>query len=268
MAVKSLEELLEKGSLWCPEGKSSRAVRRINSFSSVSFGLAEVDSALAVNGLLRGAIHEFCASEFYHSASNRRKREECEVPLSILTMLAVQAADAAPEKYTLWIGKICRPNPVFIRNFLSSQRTEIFFSRSLFIDPPDEKKLLWSVEAGLRSPAVVSVIANINNSSLPLSRRLSLSAKSAQTLGLFVVPSASLSTPTAAATRWRIRPVVSPSMHARFELSLLKQKGGAVRAAPWIFELIDDGEKISFNIPADVVDKSRAKKGDKIRRQA
>lgn len=247
--MSTLKELLEKGSLWYPQGcKVARGMH------SVSLGLPEIDSVLASGGLGRGAIHEFSGPSSHSEAS-----------LSILAVFAVRSS--LPQKYTVWIGRKCWPDPVFIRNLLPRSKVEDFFSHSLFIDASDEKKFLWSVEAALRSPAVSAVVAVLKNISFPLSRRLSLSAKSAQTLGLFAAPPAALRSPTAAATVWQIRSVVSPSPHPRFELSLLKQKGGPVPAASWVCELFDDGEKISFNIPADVVDKSGAAKADEHRKE-
>ncbi len=247
MNTDALEELLENGSLWSG-GKACRSPSVRGRGESVSFGVPEIDSALAFGGLERGAVHEFCCEG------------SLEVPMGMLAALAVQSSREG--RYTIWVGRQCRPDPVFIRNLLPRSKAEDFLSHSLFIDPPDQKKILWSVEAALRSPAVSAVTAFLNNISFPLSRRLSLSAKNAQTLGLFAVPPAALLAPTAASTVWQVRPAVSPSLYPRFELSLLKQKGGPVPAAPWVCELVDDGEKISFNIPADVVGESGTAKAD------
>jgi len=268
----TFEELLEKGKLWYPEGRPMSFQEKQ---SVVSLGLTEVDSALASGGLARGAIHEFCCAE---PAETKLQGNEniFKVPLGIFAALAVRSAftdrtSAAAQKYTLWIGKSCWPNPAFIRNFLPASKAKAFLSHSLFIDPPDEKKFLWSIEAALRSPAVATVaaslVAEFKNIPFPLSRRLSLSAKSAGTIGIIAVSTPVLRAPSAAATRWRIRPVVSPSEHPRFELSLLKQKGGPVPADPWVCELVDDGEKISFNIPADVVGEPGAAKAGEYRKE-
>lgn len=259
--LKKLEELLESGKVW--SGEKPAALRSV---PVVSFGLPQVDKALAHGGLIRGSIHEFCTDGLF------------KVPLSILSALAVRSGHALrhvsagkqtnSEKYTVWIGRTCWPNPLFLRSLIEDEHADKFFARSLFLHPPDKKKSLWAVEYSLRSPAVHTVVAALPLHSLSITRRLVLAAESTNALGLIAVAESAARSPSAAATRWRISRLPSTSSRPRFTISLLKQKGGTAPSETWICEFEENGETISPHIPADVVSESRSEETAAISRSA
>ena len=252
--ARSLEELLEEGAIWS-EGAPPRA-RRAAACGHVPFGLEPIDAALATGGLLCGATHEFCMEGAFN------------VPRALLSALALRAfLQHEGRRYCVWIGEDCRPNPLFLRSMLPKECVDAFFSHAFFVAPRGEKKLLWTLEAALRSPAVASVIVALPKLSFALSRRLSLAAAHSGALGLFIVAQGTRA--SAAHTRWLIRPAPSASPHPRFEISLLKQKAGMPPQASWQVEFIEDGEKVSFALPSDVVSEPlHAAEAHEIRKRA
>ncbi|QDU65879.1 ImuA family protein [Engelhardtia mirabilis] len=122
--------------------------------------------------------------------------------------------------------------------------------RSLFIDPPDRKGLLWAVDAALRCPSVAAVVADGSNLTMPASRRLQLAAEAGSGLCLLAKPPDEIRQLSAAATRWRVRrggPVsaavstrdedpddlttdpLDPNDRPRWELELVRCKAGFAR---------------------------------------
>lgn len=121
--------------------------------------------------------------------------------------------------------------------------------RSLFVDPPDRKGLLWAVDAALRCPTVAAVVADGSNLPLPASRRLQLAAEAGSGLCLLARPANELRQLSAAATRWHVRrggpspedgpPLDSeagelstdPADRPRWDLELLRCRAGLARVA-------------------------------------
>lgn len=237
---------------------------------SIPFGIHDIDSALAFNGLARGSVHEFCAVSSSAASSHAVSSSAVLLPpLSILSFLAVQSALTGDlNRYTIWIGRDCWPSPLFLRSLLPDHAADLFFRHSIFIDPREEKRKLWSIESALRSPVVLTVVADIPRISLALGRRFSLAAKSTSSTGFFAI--SDLRAPAVSATRWEISTVPGSSDNPRFKISLLKQKGKSSLSTNWTCECAEDGEKVSLGIPADVVRKPRAEKSDQtsLRRQA
>lgn len=252
----NLEELFEDGHVWIASPKDGHSLSpRLSAVldfketypaqskitSSIPFGIKEFDDALAHHGLLTKAIHEIFSSD---------------IPLSLVSFLAAQST-FQKAGYLFWIGKECWPTPHFIRQFISSAHEDEFFEKCLFIDPPSEKLKLWAFEAALRSSAVSFVFTKFKGLSFSLTRRFALAAKKGRALGIIARPIAEQKTPSAAATRWYIssaKGIDSP----RFKLQLLKQKGGMASEYSWICELrqcelMQNGAKVSFGIPSELV---------------
>ncbi|MBX7137979.1 MAG: hypothetical protein K1X83_08350 [Oligoflexia bacterium] len=155
-------------------------------------------------------------------------------PCSLLSYLAGNFSDC--ERPILWIGKDIWPTP-----FVLQQTGKNLLHRSIFISPPDKKLLAWSIETALRSKRAALIIAAPGKSGLILTRRLMLCARQGGSLGLLLVSSARLKTPSAAATRWQISPFPMPGSEAcGFKLQLLKQQGFCSSVSEWVLELSSD----------------------------
>ncbi|NMC62417.1 MAG: hypothetical protein GYA55_04545 [SAR324 cluster bacterium] len=238
---KSLEELIEHGKLWSEETRT-----KDSSLKAISFGLPQIDNSLVHGGLALGALHEFCC-------------EDTNTPLCLLSAITARAIKESPKKeakYIIWIGKDCWPSPLFLRSLVNHEEFKYFLKHALFIDLHNDEKILWSIETALRCPAVLIVVAHLYKISFSISRRLSQAAKSTNALGLFVIDKKFSHAPSSALSRWQIVPSPSASPYPRFELSLLKQKGGFPNLAPLLIEFVEDGKGVSLSIPSDVVDSS------------
>ena len=268
---RSFERLLSDGLIWQGSPNSpipasllaaptSPLLQKTTTKMPIPFGVDEIDRVLPFGGLPQGTIHEF-------GSTSKGEIQITYPPCSILALLAGKALSKnlyeekalqkyEPKSFILWIGKSIWPTPYLLQSRISLEHPPSLsiLSHSIFIDPPDEKLRLWSLEAALRSPAVSAVIVECKNLKPTLSRRFSLAAEKSGALGLFIRPASSLKNPSSSYSRWSIAPARSPTTHPRFELSLLRCKGGPSETVRWIFELDYgvDHEKISLHIPSDV----------------
>lgn len=227
--MTNLKSLLDNGLIWFADHKTEEQAQKIEHIFNVkpissktqsaklscSFDLPSIDNALPFSGLQFGSIHEFFSTNKFP-------------PCSLLTFLANNSLKKSKnKKFIIWIGKEIWPTAFALRDFLEN---------CIFIDPPNEKLLLWSLETALSSPAVASVITKTKNLKFSTTRRLNLAAQRGATLGLIVrdKPTNSFS---AAATRWSIKPIISASAHPRFELKLLKCKASFSAKNSWQIEI-------------------------------
>ncbi len=205
----------------------------------VPTGWEPLDRALVSDGLggglVRGALHEWLGLE---SDAAR----DWVPPLFVLAHLARRALDerartpGAGPGPVLWIGRRVWPYPRTLVGDLgvraaSGTRTgarcslrqgvplalelervtvgrsegRALLEHSIFVDPPDEAGRLWAIDAALRCPSVVAVVADGSRLDLTATRRLQLAARAGATLGLVARPPREASELSAATTRWRVR---------------------------------------------------------------
>jgi len=199
-------------------------------------GIADIDACLH-GGLMRGALHEVAAGD--HRS----------VPAALGFLLAlthVQHARGA----LLWpfaknANPFGAPYPPGLRFF------GIDPARILFVRCATDRDRLWTMEEGLRLGGVAAVIGTRAKAmDLTASRRLQLAAEQAAT-PVFLLRNYNDNAPSAAVTRWRIRPAPSPRdsfgffAHARWQVALDYSRGGKV--GEWEVEWIHDAVSLRLS---------------------
>jgi len=140
-------------------------------------------------------------------------------PAPPLCVLADLARRAAGRGYVFWVGRACWPHP---RTLISGDdRTAL--QRSVLIDPTPREHL-WVIDLVMRSPAASVVVADGSGLDISATRRLQLAAEHGRTLAMLSRPPNDLATPSVAAYRWQVAPVVSPSDQPRWAVRLLRCK--------------------------------------------
>lgn len=229
-----LVELFKQGRVWlgssiANEGELLSAIGSSAhgpNIASVPFGIKEIDGVLPGGGLVHGSLHEWMTALF----PRKVRRNELLPPFSILAVLASGALSGKGEEFVVWVGKASWPSPYLL------QQTGLL-SRSLFINPPDRKLLLWSVETALRSPAVKAVVAACPALRFAASRRLALAAAKGGGVALLTRDLKERDTSSAAASRWLIEPEQTEGLLPRWRLTLLKNKGPQTHRRHWVVEM-------------------------------
>jgi protein ImuA len=110
--------------------------------------------------------------------------------------------------------------------------------RVIYVEAGDETSLLACFEEGLRHGALGAVVAEVARLSMTASRRLQLAAEGSGAIGIAVrrwrrqSDAADFGQPTAAVTRWRVRPRPSNPLpvpgvgRARWQLELIRCRAG------------------------------------------
>lgn len=237
----------------------------------VATGWPMVDQALG--GLKRGAVHEWFSTQRAGSCPTPASPPSADAPLCLLSHLARRAIDDGG--YAVWVGRACWPYPHTLVRGGGADR--LLLTRSVFIDPPHDAARLWAVDMALRCAGVAVVVADGAGLELAATRRLQLAARAGQTLGLLARPPNDRAEPTAAATRWAVQAVASPTTQPRWAIELIKCKGAACpgadhaqaaalmpetndkaftgRSLPGAVVLEWNGAKGVIAIPADLVDR-------------
>ena len=130
--------------------------------------------------------------------------------------------------------------------------------RSVFVDPPDQRQRLWAVDVAVRCPAVTAVIADGRHWNMAATRRLQLAAREGGALVLLGRDGSETGQLSAAATRWRVLPMVTAGKRPRWQVQLLRCKGvqpSAHTEGSPLWSLEWNHEKGTVNIPADVADR-------------
>lgn len=228
---------------------------------TIPFHLPEIDNALSSGGLACGALHEF-----YYKDPSRN----VSLSIALPTLLARNAIDAyyasptsawdrvssgAPPFFIAWIGRRSWPTP-----FALPQRV---LSSCLFIDPPNEKLTLWAIETALRSPLIKLVIAECPRIPLTTTRRLSLRAHANQTTAILLRSLKDIGMPSSSATKWALSPLPSPDLHPKWNLTLERNKGGALPRSSWAISLendYEDRETLSLRVLPRMVDTDHEEK--------
>ena len=135
----------------------------------------------------------------------------------------------------VWIGRRCWPHWTAEADALGG---------TILLDPPDEASRVWAVDLALRCPAIGAVVADASGFTMPVTRRLQLAAGQGGALGLLARPPWERKELSAAATRWRVEPVISDQDGPRWAVELLRCKGmqPTSHARRWVVELPCPGE--------------------------
>ncbi|MCO6429364.1 MAG: hypothetical protein J5J00_00760 [Deltaproteobacteria bacterium] len=268
-----LTTCLKDGRVWVAESPGITLPQVKESYSAnfterAPFKISAIDNELQGGGIQCGQLHEWFGATAWGTSSWDTSRP----PLTILASLFGNLISNCTEerkgfsKVILWIGKECWPSPYLLAQCHGSALFHnSLLQSSLFIDPAGSESRKWCFETALRSPAVAAAVCYLKGVNLTLSRRFAIAAKMGGALGALIRPEKESGLASAAATRWIVRSVRSPTPHPRWELNLLKQKGKQPNRASWIIESHEE-QKISLHIPSDVADQSRAE--EKIKKSA
>jgi hypothetical protein len=194
--------------------------------------------------LSRGGVHEWFGPP--DGQTDGRTYGRWTPPLLILVHLARQALlgktekpesrkaeTTAPGRWVLWVGRAVWPHP---RVLVRASRDEIFHAspvgddrrlleRSLFIDPPDIRDRVWTLDLALRCPTAAVVIGDGSALDIAQTRRLQLAAEAGGALALLARPPHEQRKPSAAATRWQVACAPTAGDGPRWDVRLLRCKG-------------------------------------------
>ena len=152
--------------------------------------------------------------------------------------------------YVFWVGRACWPHP---RSLVCGSDPQAL-QRSIFIDPTDAQHL-WAIDLVLRSSAASVVVADAGGLDLTATRRLQLAAEAGRSLALMTRPMRDRGTPSSAAYRWQVDPIVSPTDQPRWQVQLLRCKDArSVIQTGWSGQLEHcDGQGLVC-LPAELAD--------------
>ncbi|MFN5061875.1 MAG: ImuA family protein [Pseudomonadota bacterium] len=211
----------------------------------IQFGLESIDAALPCHGLRRGALHEF----LYHDPLDPHSLA-CTLPTVLAYnahMALVSTSNGSTSwgsplsalKCTIWIGKQSWPAPPALAAISTNEHQLVssFFSRSIFIDPPNDSATLWAIDRALRCPAVDLIVAACPSISRATSQRLSLAAQNNNSTAILLRPYKDRSIPSCSSSRWILSTNPSTSESPSWQLSLAKLRGGLLLKGEWIVSL-------------------------------
>jgi hypothetical protein len=215
------------------------AEERERKAASVIFRAQESDSARASPDM--GSLSDPCllsaVSAVHKNPWNTHSRSWT-APLLLFAHLARQCAGESSDSrggLIVWIGRRLWPQPqALMMHGAADPRPHPRYAalhRTLLVDPPSEDDRLWAIDLCLRSPAVAFVAADAGGLKHAHSRRLQLAAESGKSggaggaLALLARPVRELAIASAAATRWRIGRLASPTTRPRWMVQLVRCKG-------------------------------------------
>ena len=273
----AMQSLFERGLVW-RQGEEPCSLYRFGNAqegSAIPFAIPEIDEALPQQGLQRGALHEFFYNDplmpeafpsaiqallahnafcnFAHQDSAWRDSSSLHTGY-----LHAGSLHAIPLHAIVWIGRSAWPTPYSISQIASATTSspDALIKASLFIDPPNDKLKLWTIETALRSRAVNLVVAECPRISLTTTKRLSLAAQNNGTTALLLRNIRDSVKPSCATTRWIITPTPSSHETPLWDLSLLKIKGNALRSSSWLVGIDGTSSNVSMRVFPRVVDRS------------
>ncbi|MCB0310502.1 MAG: hypothetical protein KDD42_04675 [Bdellovibrionales bacterium] len=182
-SVSCFEKLFREGLLWFAAQDGSKAHTGGSPLAStqlpthqrvVKFCLPQIDQVLPQHGLAFGALHEWCLQD----PVSPQQFMPCSLP-TILAAHAIEQDPALQNKFSIWIGEAIWPSAFCIQQSFPAE----YFERCIFIDPPNQKLLLWSIETALRSHAAAVIVAQCPALSFALTRRFALAVKKSGALG-------------------------------------------------------------------------------------
>ncbi len=181
-----------------------------------------------LDGIERRVLHEWlCGDE---ANQTDQAEQPWTAPILVLTHLARVAlrqahSDDATGHLIAWIGRRTWPQPHVLARRSSPDEQPDLLARSLLIDAVSLDDRLWATDLCLRSEAAGVVIADVSGMRMAHSRRLQLAAESGRALALLARPAKERKEHSAAARRWRIKPIVSGSASPRWQIELVRCKG-------------------------------------------
>ncbi len=202
------------------------------------FGVAAIDAHLPEGGLALGKLHEILEHEIGGAGGDGA---------ASLFSAALLARLSGP---VLW----CHGGQDFFPNLFPNlfppglAGVGLAPDRVIHVEAGEQKTVLLAMEEGLRQRGLAGVVGEVFRLPMLASRRLALAAEAFGALAL-VLPreKGEERAPTAAATRWRVRPLPSPPGtpdlgralwdRALWRLELLRCRGAAT--ASWVVEAPD-----------------------------
>ena len=210
--------------------RAGRLESSTSEHGALAFGVAAIDAHLPEGGLALGRLHEILGSG------------GPEIGATTLFAASLLARLKGP---VLW----CHGGQGLFPDLFPPGLAGVGLSpdRVIHVAAGEQKTVLLAMEEGLRKPGLAGVIGEISSLPMLASRRLALAAFASGTLALALrcptgkKPEGEEHVPTAAATRWRVRPLPSPPAGRglgrtlaapRWRLELLRCRGA--EAAAWI----------------------------------
>lgn len=186
------------------------------------------DAALAA-----GRLHEW----FVDYRGMGRTSDGGDVPLCFYADVALRALASGVWRRLAWVGFDALPNPSHLG--VSACRASILIDLAATRDPGER---LWVIDVLARSPIPVIVFARVERLTLAHTRRLQLAAASGRSVCMVARPAKERQSLSAAATRWCVEPVVSPSARPRWIVTRLRNKDRSAHQlrderGAWLVEL-------------------------------
>jgi hypothetical protein len=134
----------------------------------------------------------------------------------------VGPSDSAGGDWVVWVGRGCWPYPQAVAE---ADGQGAGLDRSLFIDAGEVASRLWAMDLAARNPAVAMVIGDGRGFDMAATRRLQLAARDGRGVVLLGRSMQEQGEVSAAATRWQVLPVRSPTTAPRWQMTLWRCKG-------------------------------------------
>lgn len=172
-----------------------------------SSGCREMDGCLPSGGYEGGTVVEYLQTSSASGATS-------------LALSAAREALAATDRFCVlvdWSQQFYPP---------AAAAMGIDLKRLVIVRPRTLAERLWAIDQALRSPAIVAVIAEIEQMDDRAARRLQLAAERGGGLGLLVRRAAARQHPSWAEVQWLVRPLAQASAHRQLNLELVRARGG------------------------------------------
>jgi protein ImuA len=215
--------------------RAGRLESSTSEHGALAFGVAAIDAHLPEGGLALGRLHEILGSG------------GPEIGATTLFAASLLARLKGP---VLW----CHGGQGLFPGLFPPGLAGVGLSpdRVIHVAAGEQKTVLLAMEEGLRQPGLAGVIGEISSLPMLASRRLALAAAASGTLALALgcptgkKPEGEEHAPTAAATRWRVRPLPSADIAdpALWRLELLRCRGA--EPAAWLVEAPDAAGRLDL----------------------
>lgn len=171
---------------------------------SVTTGLLVLDQRLPGNGLVGGAIHELAGVDT--------------TPLTLAVWLTRQAAGDG--RHVVWFDARREFYPP------AAMAWGIRANRLVLVRPGHRRDAYWGFDQSLRCRGVAATVGDLGPLTLSEARRLQLAAEAGGGIGLLITTDSRTSAHSVAASRWRVTPLASESDRQRFQVEVVRCRGG------------------------------------------